>query len=348
MALNRISQAARAPTAALAFALAATLAAAAPSAPAAPQAGNAVFAKVGGVVITHDEFEAALAAAARNKFYHGKPPEGGMAALQREVGRQVVDDVLILREAQRRKIQPDHAAIADALKAYEERYASSPQWRANRDKMLPGLKAKLERDSVVERLKKQVQVAPEPTQQQLHDYWQKHQDKFTTPERVHVSMILLRVDPGAPQTAWNAAREQASGLAKRAREGADFAELAKQFSKDPSAERGGDLGSTLHRGQLPELAQAAVDKLQPGQLSDAVMLLEGMAVFRLHTRHAPKLNPLAVVRERARDLWMRDAGEQAWTALLAKLRRDTPIELDESRYLPLPVAATPSPNAAPR
>jgi hypothetical protein len=47
-------------------------------------------------------------------------------------------------------------------------------------------------------------------------------------------------------------------------------------------------------------------------------------------------------------LWIREKGEEAWTALLAKLRRDTPVKLDESRLLPLATAAAPGGNAAAR
>jgi parvulin-like peptidyl-prolyl isomerase len=104
----------------------------------------------------------------------------------------------------------------------------------------------------------------------------------------------------------------------------------------------------VHRGMLPDLAQEAVDKLKPGEISDAVVVLEGVAVFRLEERRPAKLNPLDAVRDRATDLWMRDKGEEAWTALVAKLRRDTPVKLDDSRFLPLTPATTSGANAAPR
>ena len=86
---------------------------------------------------------------------------------------------------------------------------------------------------------------------------------------------------------------------------------------------------------LPEPAEKAIDTLKPGETSDAIVLLEGVAVIRLEARKVPVLNSLDRVRERAQDLYLRDRGEQAWTALLDQLRRDTPVKLDESRFLPL-------------
>jgi parvulin-like peptidyl-prolyl isomerase len=301
----------------------------------------APFAKVGDTLITQQEFDAAFAQAAHAKFYHGKPPEGEVAALQREVGQSLVDDVLLWKEAQRRQLQPDAASVQQAIDGYEQRYQASEQWKANRARVLPGLKAKLERDSVLERLAQAVKSAGEPGAQDLALYWQTHQDKFTSPEQVHLAMILLKVDPSSPQPKWDAARDEGTSIVKRLRAGAGFSELAHLHSGDGSAERGGDLGY-VHRGMLPEPAQKAVDKLQPGEISDAVVLLEGVAVFRLEARKTPKLNPLDDVRERARDLWKRDRADAAWTVFLERLRRETQVELDDSRFLPLATASSPA------
>ena len=310
-------------------------------------AASAQFAKVGDTVITHQEFDTAFAQAARGKFYHGKPPEDAVAMLQREVGQAMVDEILLAREAKRRKLQPDQASIKQTLDGYEKQYAASEQWKTNRARLLPGLKAKLERDGLLEQLGKQVKNVGTPTPGQLEQYWETHKDKFTAPEQVHLAMILLKVDPSSPQAKWDGARAEGAAIVKRLRAGADFKQLAQLHSGDDSAERGGDLGY-VHRGMLPEPAQQAVDKLKPGELSEAVALLEGVAVFRLEERKAPKLSPLDAVRDRARDLWMREKGEEASTMLLAKLRRETPVKLDDSRFLRLTSAATSGGNAAPR
>src|SRR5690242_1795588 len=74
-------------------------------------AADAPFARVGDAVITQQEFDAAFAQASRSKFYHGKPPEAEVAALQREVGRNLADQVLLVKEAKRRNLKADDAAV---------------------------------------------------------------------------------------------------------------------------------------------------------------------------------------------------------------------------------------------
>jgi parvulin-like peptidyl-prolyl isomerase len=317
-----------------------------PTANAAPTAA-APFAKVGDTVISHQEFDAAFAQAARSKFYHGKTPDNAVALLQREVGQSMVDEILLAMEAKRRKVQPDHASVKQTLDGYEKQYQASEQWKNNRARLLPGLKAKLERDSVIEQLSKQVKSVREPTPRQVEQYWAAHKDKFTSPEEVHVAMILLTVDPSSPQAKWDGARAEAAAIVQRLKAGANFKELAQLHSGDGSAKNGGDMGY-VHQGMLPEAAQQALDKMKPGELSEPIVLLEGVGVFRLEGRKPPKLNPLETVQERARDLWKRDQGEEAWAALRAKLRRDTPVKMDESRFQPLATAAKPADNAGVR
>lgn len=313
----------------------------------APPAPTEVFAKVGDVVVTHDQFQAAFGQAARGKFYHGKAPDGAVAALQREVGQGIVDEILLSAEARRRNIEPDQEAVQRTIDSYDERYRANPQWRADRDLVLPALKAKLERDSLLDRLAKAVKSVADPSEQELQQYWEAHQDKFTAPERVRLSVILLRVDPSSLQATWDERQAEGKAIVKQLRDGADFKELAQRHSGDPSAANGGDMGY-MHKSALPEPAQVALDKLGPGEFTDALVLLEGVAVLRLEDRKASRLNPLEAVRERARDLWKRDKGEEAWKALAARLRAGTTVELDESRFLPLATAAPAGNKAEPR
>ncbi|EHR72964.1 PPIC-type PPIASE family protein [Burkholderiales bacterium JOSHI_001] len=300
-----------------------------------------VFATVGDTVVLQKDFDAAFATAARNKFYHGKPPEGEVARLQREVADNLINDILLAKEAKRRKLQPDHAAVQKEIDVYEQRYKDSAMWQQNKAKLLPPLRAKLEDNTLLEQLKTSARNVGPATDAQVQAYYEQNKDKFTEPEQVKVSMILLKVDPASPQAKWDGALEEGAAIVKRLRNGADFAQLAHLHSGDASAAKGGQF-DYLHRGMLPDAAQAAVDKLQPGTISDAVALLEGVAIFRLDDRKPAKLNPLSAVRQRAQDLLQRERGDQAWAALLAQLREQTPTKVNDTKLLPLAAAPAPA------
>lgn len=324
-------------SAALAFALAAAgELPAAETAPAAAVAGTpqAVFASVGGAVITQGEYATAFGAAARAKFFHGKPPQNEIAQLQRDVGEQMVARIVLLNEAKQRGLRPDGAEVDKTVQSYEQRYANSEHWKKSRAQMLPALVERLEQESLLNQLEKDVRGRVAPADKDAQAYYLKHPEKFTEPEQLRVSVILLKVDPSSPTAVWTKAEEEAQGIVKRLRDGADLAELARLHSGDRSAQQGGDMGY-LHAGMLPAGAHEVLDKMQPGQISDAVRLLEGVAVFRLTDRKLARPVAFETVRERARDLMVSEQKDAAWSAFVAELKKKTPTQMDQSLFLPM-------------
>jgi parvulin-like peptidyl-prolyl isomerase len=295
---------------------------------------NSIVARIGDASITREEYLEALDIASRRKFYHGKTPEGEVAELQREVARNMVDNVLLLKEAKRRGLKPDAESIKLALNEYEKRYQASAQWQSQRAALLPKLQKQMETENMLRQLSDKVHDVAPPDAAQLRTYYDTNPDKFTEPERVRVSSILLKVAPSAPRPDWDKARADAAILVKKLRGGTDFAQQARQRSGDESAANGGDMGY-LHRGMLAEPAQLVVDKLKLREISDPVTLLQGVAVFRLDERKAALLNPLPKVEQRARELWRREHGERSWQTLLVALRKTTPTVSDESIFLPV-------------
>ena len=186
-------------------------------------------------------------------------------------------------------------------------------------------------DSLASKLEEQAKVVAEPSSSELKAYYDAHLDLFTTPEQVRVSMILLRVDPSSPGSVWEQANTEAASILDRLNKGADFGELARIHSSDPSAQNGGDMGY-IHVGMLGENAQKVLDIMEKGETSSPVVLLEGVAIFRLDDRKKPQLNALEGVKERAIQLLKREKSEQQWQALMTKLHKETKIVVNDAPW----------------
>ena len=293
------------------------------------------FATVGNTVITWQEYQNAFTSESNTKFYHAKPNENELAAFQRQVGDKLVNDALLVQEAKRRKLQPDDEAVNQELQKYEQRFATDPNWSGARPRVLPIITKRLQNENIRNQLEKLVRDVPEPTEKQLSEYFKAHPDKFTAPPQPRISVILIRVDPSSSSEEWQKATEEAQGLVKRARAGEDFAALARDYSGDVTAEEGGDMGY-MHTGMLPGLPEETVSKLQPGETSDPVRLLEGEAIFRLTDRIPAKSVTFEDSKERVSELLRKEQSDNAWASLLTQLKKKTPVQVDESRFLPLP------------
>lgn len=97
-------------------------------------------------------------------------------------------------------------------------------------------------------------------------------------EFVHAAHILIRIIPGPDSTL---AYRQAATVLKEARNGANFAQLARQYSQDPgSAQNGGDLG-WFSRGMMVKPFEDAAFKARAGQIVGPIRTQYGLHIIKV-------------------------------------------------------------------
>lgn len=96
----------------------------------------------------------------------------------------------------------------------------------------------------------------------LRKYYDQDQNQFVQLHLLHISLRLTGSD--AEQDAQM--RKGLEEARQRALKGEDFRALAREFSKDSDAQKGGDLGF-LARGDLGETVDSVVFRLKPGEIS---------------------------------------------------------------------------------
>jgi len=181
----------------------------------------------------------------------------------------------------------------------------------------------------------------------VRTYYDAHLSDYETAEKIRVSQILFVVPPDADDTARGAIRTKAEGILAQAKEGKDFAVLARENSDDPlTKESGGDLGF-VERGKLEDSLDQAAFALDAGQVSAIVESTRGLSILKVDEKQAGTARPLEEVREEIlRELRKRGADDAARRALaddLAKAREGASLEsLAEARGLK---AVTPPPIA---
>lgn len=285
-----------------------------------------VFAMVNGKSITVSEFQGLLAETMRGRYYHGTPPESEAEKLNKEVSDLVIDRELLSVEAERRGIKPDPAKFNKTLANLDARYANKPEWVKQRDQFLPLIKINMDRQSMVEQLEQVVRNVPQPTSGEVRAYYDEKPDLFTEPERLSLSIILLKVDPGGTQQEWDQAREEVKKIMSRIEQGADFAEQAREHSQHESAENGGNMGY-LHGGMMPGGLEEKLSQFQVGVVNGPITSLEGIVVARIDERVPPKLREFSAVEGRAQDLLLRDRADAAWKKIISQLRTDAKIKI---------------------
>ncbi|HUE95040.1 MAG TPA: peptidylprolyl isomerase, partial [Longimicrobiaceae bacterium] len=118
------------------------------------------------------------------------------------------------------------------------------------------------------------------TDEELRDLYDLQREQLQArPEVLTFDQIILR--PTAPDSSWERARATADSLLTEIRGGADFAELASEWSDDPgSAANGGDLG-WFRRGVVVRDLEVEAFRLPPGGTGGPVRTQFGWHLIRV-------------------------------------------------------------------
>jgi len=111
-----------------------------------------------------------------------------------------------------------------------------------------------------------------------------NKDALENTEGYKISQIVLKKQKDADK---NLIEEKAGELLKKIELGESFSNLAKQYSEDPSASAGGDLG-LLKKSQLNKTFTDVISGMQPGDVSKPFWTESGLHIIKLESRSAPK------------------------------------------------------------
>jgi len=127
---------------------------------------------------------------------------------------------------------------------------------------------------------------------EIEDYYQANrEEKFHHPKEIKVGYIALKLEAGADANQKKSVQARAESIVKEARAGKDFADLAKRFSEDPTAPKGGDLG-WIAPGQLPPPIEKTIFALTKGGVSDPLETPTGFQIFKAEDLRPEKTESL--------------------------------------------------------
>lgn len=200
---------------------------------------------------------------------------------------------------------------------------------------------------------RQERAAPTVTDEQVREFFEQNREQFDN-RPASVSFRQIVIAPSASDTALARARATAEEVLALARDGDDFAQLARRFSTDPgSAQQGGDLG-WFRRGDMVQEFEQAAFSLRPGEVSGIVESPFGFHVIKLErVRGGERSARHILIRAEVTDEDVARARAFA-DSLTARLRAGAPWDTladrhhdasEQRRIGPFPVDQLPEPYA---
>lgn len=178
----------------------------------------------------------------------------------------------------------------------------------------------------------------EPAEADLRRLYEQRKEAFKVQESVDVRHILISA-PAGDEKADATARAKAQDLAKQAKSGADFAQLARTHSEDPGSKESGGLYEGVTRGKMVKEFEQAAFSLKPGEVSDPVKTSYGYHVLKVEKRQTEKTRSFDEVKAEllplARQQRSEQALESAARALLAEAKTRGLQDASKRRNVPM-------------
>ncbi len=143
-------------------------------------------------------------------------------------------------------------------------------------------------------------------------YYQNNINQYKVEDKAHVAHILFKT-VGKTDAEVAEIKKKAEDVLNKAKHGAKFADLAKEYSEDTSKDKGGDLDWIVRGQTVPEF-EAAAFSLPKGAISDLVKTQYGFHIIQV------------IDRQNARTMTF----DEVRPAILAQLQQEKAEQLGET------------------
>ena len=159
--------------------------------------------------------------------------------------------------------------------------------------------------------------------EEISKYYEGNTEEFSHPDIVRASHIML-ASAEKPDLD-DAVKEKAEGLLARAKNGEDFAKLAREHSVDGTASNGGDLGYVTKDSIDPVFADA-VFSMSQGEIR-LIKTSFGHHVIKLTEKKPAGVAPLDDVRDYIATTIRSEKADKELISLMQKLQNDADIKI---------------------
>ena len=245
-------------------------------------------------------------------------PADQKAQLQKNIITQLVMEKVLLQKAKEVGIVIDEDQLNQRVEmaAKQRPDVSEEQWRDFLTKNL-----------IIQTLIQQEVVSKiEVSDEEVQKFYDEQKAQFQEPEQVQASHILIKVAPDASEEEKVAAKEKIDKVLALAKEGQDFAELAKEYSEGPSKDNGGDLGF-FPRGAMVKPFEDAVFAMDEGEISDVVETQFGYHIIKLTGKKDAHEVPFDEVKDRLQQGLIQQKSNAEVMAWVENLKAQATIEI---------------------
>jgi len=271
-----------------------------------------------------------------------EPSQDEALSLKLNILDELINNQILLQRAKKMGLQAADGEVEDKFTEFKSPYTEDEFQRQLKargytvDDLRSDIRQQLSIQKVINR---EVVAKITVTDQDVQDFYNQNRAQFNVAEpqyRLAQIVVTPHKDPqlrnrkNDDATTDAEAKRKAAALESQLTTGADFAQLAMDYSEDPaSSGSGGDLGYVPESSlsQSDPALKKAVMSLKPGQTSGVVVLRDSYRILKLVAKEAPGQRELSdpAVQQSIRDNIHNRKEQLLRAAYLAIARNDAKI-----------------------
>lgn len=282
-----------------------------------------VAAKVNGESISTSEVDKQLEQLKKQypNMFTGADGEGRLLDFKQRIVDNLVNAKLVEQAAKEKGIEVSDADIQKQVDQLRGGFKDQAQFDAalkSAGMTVDSLKDSIRQQLVTNKLMEQLAASSAVTTAEVQEYYDNNKAQFAQKAQKRASHVLFKTTDKA----------EAEKVLKQIKAGTiTFGDAAKKYSTDTaSAEKGGDLGWPNGTSYVPEF-QAALDKLDKGEVSALVQSTYGYHIITVTDTRAATQQALSEVKAQIEQIIIQKRKAEAYQKFLDELKKNANIEI---------------------
>ena len=272
-----------------------------------------IVATVNGEVITYNQFRQRVfeVREAYRRVYLGEELEKRLKERGKSVLSDLIEECLLLGEAERENIEVDKIEIEKMLNIAKSKFKSLDDFHRvlrNEGLTLETLEKKYSQNLMIKKIIQfRVNSKVRIEDYEISQYYQAHKKIFFEPEQVKIRQILVKMGDSE-----KAAKQTAQSILKRIKGGENV--------------EWEDLDFINTSELLPELG-VAISKLEINEISSLVRTQTGYHIMRLEGRKLPRARKLSEVRDEISRILFSKKADRIYLNFVNTLKKEADIDI---------------------
>jgi len=241
-----------------------------------------------------------------------------------EIGR-----TLLLQRGKKIGISVTPEMVENKLSAVKASFKSDSVFEhklKNRGMTLNQYREELRADLVMDQvIKKEVESKIQIGEPELKKYYEKNSSQYRTQDKARASVILIKSPPGSSPERERKVRKKMASILTQIKAGTEFNGLAKKFSQDSLASKGGDLGFFEEKKMFSAFSERAFS-MQVGEVSEVFKTQHGFHILKVTDKKPGFSKPFEDEKENIRQTLTERKSAQATRTYVETLKKQADLK----------------------